>query len=378
MALRILPIVRRKTGELPKMRGWKECVRSLARSTEKSGPRVGCLQGIHRSTTAAGGRGEEDAGSSGHSVLDGFSRQEDGERGPRGRKRPQVRTRFQISSWSRCLSILVCGFVVGQVACSAGAGGTDAPILLRGSSTLEPMAEAWASAYGQRPEASPLDVSATGTGDGIRDLLAGRADIAMASRPINEEEWATGRSKGLVIRETIVARMGIAVIVNRGNPVESISMRDLAEVFSGGSRTWRTLGGPNEPIIIVRKESGWSPDFFRGRVMGDREFAGDSVIVDSKDAVVAEVANRPWSIGVTGMPEAMPFLDRVSLIRMAGESPVEDSTFALSRPLFFITVGESPRVQRFLDFVVGEEAQDMIPITGLYPAKQVDPMSADS
>ena len=103
--------------------------------------------------------------------------------------------------------------------------------------------------------------------------------------------------------------MGIAVIVNRDNPVSSVTVGKLAEIFSGGIGSWQTVGGPDEPITVVRKTSGWSPDFFRRRITGDRDFVVDSVIVDSKQEVVTEVTSRTWSIGVTGMTEAIPALD---------------------------------------------------------------------
>jgi phosphate transport system substrate-binding protein len=276
-----------------------------------------------------------------------------------------------------CL-ILVCCVAIGHLQSPAWAGDANAPIVIRGSNTLQPLVEVWAAAFGQMPEAQSLNIVATGTSEGIGDLLAGHADIAMASRPMSQEELSAARDKGMVIQETIVARMGIAVIVNRGNPVSSISMGALAEIFSGDTRNWQTAGGPDEAIIVVRKDSGWSPDFFRRRVMGDREFIGDSVMVDSKEGVVAEVSGRPWSIGVTGMPEAIPALDRINLIRLVSDGSDEDSTYALSRPLFFFTIDDAPPVQQFLDFVVGERAQEMIMASGLYPAQQADSMSSDS
>jgi len=174
-----------------------------------------------------------------------------------------------------------------------------------------------------------------------------------------------------------VASMGIAVIVHRDNPVSSVEVGKLAEIFSGGILSWQAVGGPDEPIIVVRKDSGWSPDFFRRRIMGDKEFVDDSVMVDSKEGVVTEVSNRPWSIGVTGMPEAIPALDRIALIRLDSDDSSKDSTYALSRPLFFFTIGESPVVQKFLDYVLGEKAQEMIVDTGFYPAHQADAMSEE-
>jgi phosphate transport system substrate-binding protein len=207
--------------------------------------------------------------------------------------------------------------------------------------------------------------------------MAGNADISMASRPLSQDEKSTVHEKGLTIRETIVARMGIAVIVHRDNPVSSVAVGKLAEIFSGEIQNWQAVGGPDELIIVVRKDSGWSPDFFRRRIMGDKEFFSDSVMVDSKEGVVGEVSSRPWSIGVTGMPEAIPALDRISLIRLDSDDSDKDSTYALSRPLFFFTLDEAPSVQGFLDYVLTNEAQEMIVDTGFYPAYQADSMSGE-
>ncbi len=273
---------------------------------------------------------------------------------------------------------MICCVAAGHLPRSAWAGDETAPIVVRGSSTLQPLAVIWAAAYGPISEISSFDIAATGTSEGVEDLIAGQADIAMASRPLSQEELSAAREKGIVIQESIVARMGIAVIVHRDNPVSTIAMNALAKIFSGDVRNWQTVGGPDEPIIVVRKDSGWSPDFFRKRVMGDREFVPESVMVDSKEGVVAEVSDRPWSIGVTGMPDAIPALDRIGLIRMVSGSSEVNSTYALSRPLFFFTTGTAASIQGFLDFVAGEEAQEMIVGTGFYPALQVDSMSSDS
>ena len=290
------------------------------------------------------------------------------------------RKRFSISS--SCLRftclVLTCSVAASHSPGSLWADDGNAPIVVRGSSTLQPVAEIWAAAFGPMSEASSIDIAATGTSEGIDALLTGQADIAMASRPLSREEHAAAHDRGIAVQETIVARMGIAVIVHRDNPVSSIAMSALAEVFSGDVRNWKMVGGPDEPIIVVRKDSGWSPEFFRKRVMEDREYVADSVMVDSKEGVVAEVSGRPWSIGVTGMPEAIPALDRISLIRLVSGGSDEDSTYALSRPLFFFTVENSAPAQQFLEFIAGEKAQGMIVDLGLSPAKQLDPMSSDS
>jgi len=111
--------------------------------------------------------------------------------------------------------------------------------------------------------------------------------------------------------------------------------------------------------------------------MGDRDFVDDSVMVDSKEGVVAEVSTRTWSIGVTGMPEAIPALDRISLIRLDSDDSDQDSTYALSRPLFLFRIKDTPTIRKFLDFVLTDKSQEMIVDTGFYPAHQADAMSED-
>ena len=64
-------------------------------------------------------------------------------------------------------------------------------------------------------------------------------------------------------------------------------------------------------------------------------------------------------------------------MRLTSEISDEDSTYALSRPLFFYTAEDSPSLQPFLDFVKTTGAQDLIAETGMYPARQADAMETD-
>lgn len=275
------------------------------------------------------------------------------------------------------VTAVLISLAVSQGHGSGPLGSPGSRIVIRGSSTLLPVVEIWVDAYRETTTATDFDVAATGSSEGIEDLLAGRADIAMASRPMTAEELSNAQRNGLELRETVVARMGIAVVVNRDNPVTSVRVDKLAQVFAGEIRNWSKIGGPDEPITVVRKTSGWSPEFFHRRIMGDKDFVIEGVIVDSKEEVVAEVAQRAWSIGVSGMPEAIPALDRINLVRLTSENSDEDSTYALSRPLFFYTAEPSVSLQPFLEFVATDEAQNLITETGMYPAGQADAMEED-
>jgi phosphate transport system substrate-binding protein len=235
-----------------------------------------------------------------------------------------------------------------------------------------PLALKWAPGFSEAFPEYRIDVRDTGSSEGIEDLLAGRADVAMASRPMSAEEASTARARGLDIRETEVARMGIAVIVNASNPVSEMSFRQLAKVFSGDAQNWREVGGSDQPIVVVRKVSGWSPDLFRHEILGGREFVPGAIVVDDKEDVVAEVEIRPWSIGFTGLAQALPAIDRVHLLRLTNDLSDKDATFALSRPLYFYTLADSPIAKPFLKYVLGDEAQQLVLGTGVFPASGHD------
>jgi ABC-type phosphate transport system substrate-binding protein len=77
------------------------------------------------------------------------------------------------------------------------------------------------------------------------------------------------------------------------------------------------------------------------------------------------------------MPDAIPALDKIRLVRMTSAASDGDATYALSRQLFFYTTGNSPVLQAFLDYVLSNEAQTLIIESGLYPAVQTDMTSTD-
>jgi phosphate transport system substrate-binding protein len=263
-------------------------------------------------------------------------------------------------------------FVAGSALGDGDTGKEHARIIIRGSSNLKPFVVVWADAFSKSSENTVFSIESEGTSEGLADLLGGRAQIAMASRSMNEEERLEATRAGLDIRETVVARMGIAVIVAKGNPIGSLTTEELAEIFSEPETNWQTYGGPDHPIIVVRKDSGWSPGFFRDRIMGGRDFTSTAIIADSKEAVVSEVGDRPWAIGFTGMPEAIPALDRVALVRIVSGTSNSDATYALSRPLYFYSIEGTASIEPFLAYTVGPEAQGMIIETGFYPADQSD------
>ena len=94
-------------------------------------------------------------------------------------------------------------------------------------------------------------------GSAFRSLAADRADIAVATRPPNQTERAGVRRAGLGEplergRSQIIAIDALTFIVSPENPVKSLSIADVAAVFSGKVTNWQDLGGIDAPINVYR------------------------------------------------------------------------------------------------------------------------------
>lgn len=262
---------------------------------------------------------------------------------------------------------LVWSAAAPDVSSNEGCATEPTVVSIRGSSNLFELASEWAIEYGEKNSSFVGEVVDTGSGEGIKDLLEGRADIAMASRLIKDEELAIARKSRLEIRETMVAQTGVAVIVNPANPTPTIAINQIGDVFAGEVRNWKDLGGPDEPIVVVYKTSGNTPRLFREEVLGNRPYTSDAVIADSKEDVVDEVGNRGWSIGFTGLGQALAAQERVRFLLLEYEMTGQGATFALKRPLYFYTVGAEPEVDGFIEFVLGDQGQASAVGPGLFP-----------
>ena len=130
---------------------------------------------------------------------------------------------------------------------------SDAPpegsvtINIAGSDTLVNVAGRWAEQYNKDfPNVSP-QVSGGGSGTGIASLINGSIEIANASRPMKQEEIekAEANGDGKKVQEFIVGRDALAVYVHAENPLSSISIKDLAEIYGdeGKITNWSQVEG---------------------------------------------------------------------------------------------------------------------------------------
>jgi phosphate transport system substrate-binding protein len=267
--------------------------------------------------------------------------------------------------------------------------------------TLAPaLAEAWLQARGYeriervdtatneivlhaRGSDAPLDIElrAHGSSTGFDDLIAGRADVAMASRPVSADELARSTALGALDtpqQEAVIALDGIALIVHPSNPVRELDLGQLRAVFTGRVRDWSALGAGRGPIVLhARDDKSGTWDTFRSLVLGDTALHPGAMRHESTRELVAAVMAEPRAIGFAGLGAidgARPLAisdGGHALAPAASAVAVED--YALSRRLFlYCSASAAPRVRDFIEFVQSPAGQRVVEAEG-FIAQQIRP-----
>jgi phosphate transport system substrate-binding protein len=186
--------------------------------------------------------------------------------------------------------------------------------------------------------------------------------------------------------EFVVGRDALAVYVHKDNPLESISLEELAEVYGedGSITKWSQLGVQiatcrSEDITRVsRQNNSGTYVYFREAVLGNRrDLKLGSIDQSGSKDVVALVANTPCAIGYSGMGYAT---DKVKMLKVAlqkgapGIAPTVDNArsgaYPIARPLLIYTAGEpSGIVKDFLNWIMSEEGQQIVLDMGYIPAQ---------
>ena len=105
-------------------------------------------------------------------------------------------------------------------------------ILLDGSSTVGPFAEAAAELFMAENPGVSVTVGISGTGGGFEKFCNGETDGSNASRDIKEEEAALCAEAGIEYTRVTVANDALSVVVNMDNPLECISVEALNAIWN--------------------------------------------------------------------------------------------------------------------------------------------------
>ena len=126
------------------------------------------------------------------------------------------------------------GYVKNEQAEDYKPGNVSGEITVAGSTSVTPLMEKLVEAYKKVNSGANIQIQSNGSSAGITAAAEGTAQIGMSSRELKDEEKAN-------VQGIVLAQDGIAVIVNKDNPAEDITMEQIKNIFNGSMTAWGEL-----------------------------------------------------------------------------------------------------------------------------------------
>ena len=235
-----------------------------------------------------------------------------------------------------------------------------------GSTSMEKVIGALSEAFMEANSKVTVTYNPTGSGTGIQAVQEGRCDIGLSSRALKDEEKASG------LQETVLAYDGIAMIVNPANPVEDLTLEQIADIYTGKITNWSELGGSDSEIVLIGREAGSGTRSGFEEIVEVKDLCQYRQELSSTGDVIATVAQNPGTIGYASLASVK---DTVKAVKVGGVAPseetVKDESYAIQRPFVLVTkegVTLSETAQAFFDYAVSKDANPVVIAAGVVPA----------
>ena len=246
----------------------------------------------------------------------------------------------------------------------APAADLSGTISLAGSTSMEKLCEAMSESFMEAYPEVTVTVEYTGSGAGLESLASGSVDIGNSSRHLKDEEVAGGAV------ENVVAIDGIAVIVDPANSVSDIPADKLAAIYKGEITNWSELGGNDEAIVVIGRESGSGTRDAFEELLEVKDACKYAQELDSTGGVKAKVAATPGAIGYVSLDVVDESIKAVSIDSVEPtEANIIAGDYLLSRPFVMATNGEisaqNDLVKGWFDYISSDAGKDVIKSAGL-------------
>jgi len=234
-------------------------------------------------------------------------------------------------------------------------------ISVAGSTTVQPLAEKLAEAYFAKNPGVEIDVQGGGSSVGVKSAGQGTTEIGMASRKVKDSELAEYKD----MKVYAIAYDGIAIAVNPDVAVEGLTKDQVKGIFGGEIESWKDVGGPDKPIVVVAREEGsGTRAAFEELVMGKEGPAilDRAILQPSNGAVRTTVSSTPDSVGFL----SFGYLDNtVKALKVDGAAPTAanamNGSYPVVRPLNMMTLGEpAGAAKSWFDFIMSDAGQAIV------------------
>lgn len=246
-------------------------------------------------------------------------------------------------------------------------------ITIAGSTTIMPVSEKWAKNYKDKTGII-VNVHGGGSTSGIKATKIGTADIGASSRELNSKEKEN-------LKQVVIGKDALAIIVNKSNPVNNLTIDEARAIFTGRISNWKELGGPDKQIQVVNRESGsGTRDLFTEIIMHivltDKTkkvvpMSLKSVVNNSNAEVKESIKLMPSSIGYVSVGYLDNSVKALSINSISStQENIYSGKYPLVRNLYYLyKEDKSDGLKDFFSYVLSREGQVLVKKEGFLPVQ---------
>jgi phosphate transport system substrate-binding protein len=235
-------------------------------------------------------------------------------------------------------------------------GQLSGTISIAGSTTVQPLSELLAEAFMHLHPQVTITVQGGGSGVGIQSAQGGIVDIGAASRELKASEEGT-------VVPTVIARDGIAVVVNNTQTVSGLTMEQVRNIFAGVITNWSEVGGSNAEIAIISREEGsGTRGAFEELMMKGELITSEALLFPSNGNLHTAVSQTPDSIGFLSFGYLDGSITPLSIDGVeATTDNIDNGSYPVVRPLLYLTKSEpAGLVKDYIDFCLSAQGQAIV------------------
>ncbi|PKL86603.1 MAG: hypothetical protein CVV22_00490 [Ignavibacteriae bacterium HGW-Ignavibacteriae-1] len=267
----------------------------------------------------------------------------------------------------KIVTLLVCILII--IGCSST---TNEPtrIIIKGSDTMYMLSIRLAAEYMKNNRNVSIYVYSGGTASGFQAIQDKSADICMASRNVEPEEVQRLVDEYSAVGVShLIAKDALSIYVNNKNPVQSLSMQQLQNIFKCEITNWKSLGWADLKISpINRQENSGTREYFLTHVLDGHQYCENIPSALSLSNMIETISQDSAAIGYGGIT----YVEGVKHLNINGIEPTTENVlndlYPIVRYLQFYTIN-TPKgaVKDFLDWCLSKQAQDLIKEMGFIP-----------
>lgn len=298
------------------------------------------------------------------------------------------------------LALAACGGGSGQTSAGGSGAQLSGPVVIDGSSTVEPLSSAAAELFQAENAGVNVTVGTSGTGGGFQKFCNGETDISDASREIKSDEAAACQAKNIAYEQLQVANDALTVVVNPANTwATCLTVEQLKKIWEPGStvNNWNQVDPsfPSEPLTLFGPgaDSG-TFDYFTGAINGSEGDSRTDYSPSENDNVIVQgVTGSKGALGYFGFSYFEENQSKLTAVQINGgngcvapsaQAAQDGSYTPLARPLFIYVSDAAlakPQVVAFSQFYLAQndtivEAAKFVPMTAEQKQKATDALAA--